>query len=71
MRVGILLACVTVHHVGMVPEEAGRGQYVPCNWSYGWLCHHVGAGTEPRSVGKTASVLTHGAILPVLLFDFF
>jgi hypothetical protein len=43
MCMGVLPACLSVHHVA--PMGARRGRQVLWNWGYRWLlANHVGAG---------------------------
>lgn len=49
-----------------VPQKTRRGHRVLRSWSYGWLWAIYVLGMKPRSSGRAADVLNHGAISPVL-----
>lgn len=39
--------CISVYHVCLGTEEAGRGPLIPWSWSNMIVSYHVGAGNEP------------------------
>lgn len=58
MCMGVLLACMSVHHVCAVPEEARRGCRRPRNWSRRQLLAVIWVlAFKPRSSERSQNAL--------------
>ena len=62
LRMGLLLACVSVHHIHPVLSEARRGYQIPWGWSYRQLSTAMCTGYWIWTSGRAASAVNHRAI---------
>lgn len=44
---GVLSACMSVHHTHPALPDASIGHQIPCDWSYKWLWAVMGSGPGP------------------------
>lgn len=67
----VFAACISEHHVHVVPSEARRGYQMSLELELLTVeSHHVGAGTEPRPLREQLVPLTaeHSLQLPTFYF---